>query len=115
MGTINYTLEHGEEALKYLKLAAKKDIDKKDDNLYFIMTLTYISLNRYKEALNNIDIAISINPKDDYLLVKSKIEENSVSELSEIYYLNNPDKDVVLINEFCKNHLMNLFNIDISI
>lgn len=115
LGTINYTLENGEEALKYLKLAAEKDIDKKDDNLYFIMTLTYISLKRYQEALNNIDIAISINPKDDYLLVKSKIEENSVSELSEIYYLNNPDRDAFLIKEFCKNHLMNLFNIDISI
>ena len=92
------------------------DNDKKDDTLYFALALRQGLLKQYQEALTNIDIAISINPREDFYSVKSKIEEKSVSKLNKTAYrLDDPKEDAIFIKDFCQKHLLNIFKIDINL
>ena len=128
LGVINYYYRNYKDALNYFILAVEKNDNEEDDTLYFLLALTQNIQHQYQEALNNINIAISINPKADYYSVKADINESLENyslaieyreQASNIdnqeYQLHNPDEDKILIKEFCQKHLLNIFKIDINL
>jgi len=76
LGKINIQYENYNKSLAYLNIAAEKDSVEENDKIYYYRGIAKMHLQKFEEAIDDFDIAISINFQNpDYYSLKADAEE----------------------------------------